>query len=82
MSKKEVWYVQCRFETKTSEGTKVDTAWIPEKFAKVGKKIYLGKKRPNPEELWRVTHTFDRKPASWLFKHEMDFKHQRKASDI
>ncbi len=82
MSKKEQWYKQCRFETRTDEGRKVDTAWIPEKFAKVGKKIYIGEKRPNPEEIWKVTHVFSRKPESWVVKHQMDHKHQRKMSDI
>jgi len=82
MSKQDSWYRQCRFETKTASGTKVDTAWIPEKFAQVGKRIYIGEKRPNPEEIWVVTAVFARQPESWVVQHQMDHKHQRKMSDI
>ena len=82
MSKKEEWYRQCKFEVPTETGKKLDVAWIPEKFAKVGKKIYIGEKRPNPEEIWVVTHVFDRKSESWLVERQMDYKHQRKMSDI
>lgn len=85
MSKKDPWYVQCRFETEpTEKGKKVDTAWIPEKFAKVGKRIYIGDKRPSPEdtEIWTVTAVFDRKPSSWVIERRMDYKHQRSVSDI
>ncbi len=84
MSKKhqDPWYRQCRFETPTEGGKKIDTAWIPEKFAKVGKKIYIGEKRPDPDEIWTVTHVFSRKPESYVVARQMDYKHQRKVSDI
>jgi len=82
MSKKDPFYRQCRFQTITGSPVKVDTAWIPEKFAQVGKKIYIGEKRPNPEEIWEVTHVFDRRPESWVVEHRMDHKHQRKMSDV
>ncbi len=83
MSKKDTWYKQCRFETRTdSGGLKIDTAWIPEKFAKVGKKIYLGDKRADPQPIWTVTHVFARKPDSYVVSRQMDYKHQRKVSDI
>ena len=82
MSKKDPYYRQCRYELETSEGKKVDTAWIPEKLAKVGKKIYFGKKTSAPEELWTVTAVFDRKRESWLMKHRLAYKHQREMSDV
>ena len=83
MRNKDPWYRQCRFETRTdSGGLKIDTAWIPEKFAKVGKKIYLGEKRPDPTPIWTVTHVFSRRRESYVVARRMDYKHQRKVSDI
>ena len=46
MSKKDTWYRQCIYEMKTGEGKKVDTSWIPETLAKVGKKIWLHPEGP------------------------------------
>lgn len=79
---KQRWYRQCRFEIETEGGRKVDTAWIPEKFAQVGKRIYLGEKRPDPEEVWTVTAVFARRPESWVVDRQMDHRHQRKVSDV
>ena len=82
MSKKDPWYRQCRFETIGDGPKKFDVAWIPEKFAKVGKKIYLGEKRENPEPIWEVKEVYARRPESWVVEHQMDHKHQRKMSDV
>lgn len=79
---KQQWYRQCKFEAPTELGKKVETAWIPEKFAKVGKRIYIGEKRPNPEPIWTVTHVYARRTAEWVNAHAMDHKNQRKVSDI
>ncbi len=82
MSKKDPFYRQCRFETITGSDKKVDTAWIPDKFAQVGKKIYIGRKRPDPKEIWKITHVFARRPESWVVARRMDHKHQREVSDV
>lgn len=80
---KDPWYKQCTYETPTGEGSKkVDVAWIPEKLAKVGKKIYFGKRTDAPTELWTVTSVGGRQRESFLVEHMMDYKHQRKVSDI
>lgn len=50
MSKKEVWYKQCRYER--TDGTGWDVAWIPEGLAKMGKIIYLTE---SPDVLYRIT---------------------------
>jgi len=81
MSKKNIWYRQCKFKT-VKPPFKLDVAWIPEKFAKVGKKVYFGDKRENPEPIWEVQEVWARKPESWVVGHQMDHKHQRKMSDI
>jgi hypothetical protein len=81
MSKKDSWYRQCKFET-VEEPKKVDVAWVPEKFAAVGKKVYFGDKRPNPEPIWIVAEVYGRKPESWVVEHHMDHRHQRKMSDV
>jgi len=88
MSKKDPWYRQCRYEVETAAGhKKTDTSWIPETLAKVGKKIYFGTKASTSEELkeremWIVVSVGNRKPESWLVLHSMDYKHQRKMSDV
>jgi hypothetical protein len=82
MSKKDPWYRQCTYEMPTEEGKKVDVSWIPEKFAKVGKKIYFGKRIDSPEELWTVVSVGGRQKESYLVERMMDYKHQRKMSDI
>ena len=86
MSKKDPYYRQCRYETPVENGKKVDTAWLPEKLAVVGKKIYFGKKKKSSEEsrtLWTITAVYSiRKKESWLIKHQMDYKHQREMSDV
>jgi hypothetical protein len=80
-SKKDPWYRQCKFKT-VEPPIKIDTAWIPEKFAKVGKKVYFGDKRPDPEPIWVVIEVYARKPESYVVARQMDYKHQRKVSDV
>ena len=81
--KKDPWYKQCRYETSTENGGKiVGVSWIPEKLAKVGKKIYFGKRTNTPNELWTVTSVGGRQRESFLVEHMMDYKNQRKVSDV
>ena len=76
----ENYYRQCTY--KSTSGL-IETAWIPEKLAVVGKKIYFGNKTKTPETLWEVISASDgRHPESYLRNHERDYKTQREASDI
>ncbi len=75
MSKKDHWYRQCTYETQTEQGKKVDVSWIPETLAKVGKKIYFGKKTDSPGELWEITSVGER--HFWVNDNK-NYKHQRK----
>jgi hypothetical protein len=63
MSKKKEYYKQCRMEREYITGKKIDVAWIPEKFAKVGKLIYILDK---PEEIWTVMAIGSRKDETYL----------------
>ncbi len=83
MAKKE-WYRQCRYERPTERGKKFDVAWIPEKFGKVGKKIYFGKKLPAPpDEVWTVTEVGDtRRTGKEITDFQNASKHQREVSDV
>jgi len=79
------WYKQCTFNQPTEQGHRVHTAWIPEKLAVVGKKVYFGKKaeKPEPELLWTVSSVSDgRVSEEYLIEHERDYTTQRQASDI
>jgi len=82
MSKKEHYYKQCVYETPTEQGVKRDTAWIPENLAKVGKLIYFGEKRDNPEELWTVVSVGNRMRESVLKKKEKTNRKYRESTDI
>lgn len=79
---KDPWYRQCTYEVPVENGKKVDVSWIPEKLAKVGGKIYFGKKTDTPKELWTITSVGGRQLESFLIEHRLDYKHQRKMSDI
>lgn len=79
----ETHYRQCTY--KAPNGL-TEIAWIPEKLAVVGKKIYFGSKTKTPETLWEVVSVSEgphgRLPESYLRAHERDYKTQREASDI
>jgi hypothetical protein len=82
-NKKLSWFKQCTFISPTEEGHTVQTAWVPEKFAKVGRKVYFGKKTKTPERIWEVTVAGDKRISSdYLAEHERDYLTQREASDI
>lgn len=82
MSKKDPWYCQCKYETVAGERKRVGVSWIPEKLAIVGKKIYFGEKHEANREMWVVLEVWGRKPESWLMERRMDFKNQRRMSDV
>jgi hypothetical protein len=75
-------YRQCRFETETSAGRKVDVAWIPEESARVGQRIYIDEPWADPGEVWVITAVYARRPKDWVVQHRQDYRHQRKASDV
>jgi len=78
------YYKHCTYKLPTSTGELMETAYLPEKLAVVGKKIYFGKKtQTTTKELWEVVSVSDlRLPESYLLDHERDYKTQREASDI
>lgn len=80
----EVFYKQCTMNRfNENDNLIVHTAWIPEKFAEVGRVIYFGKKTKDPDELWTVVSVpKSRKSEKYLIAHERDYKTQRQASDI
>lgn len=72
------YYRQCAMKR---EGVQ-QVAWIPEKFAEVGRVLILGKRTPDAPR-WEVTVVGDlRLGESYLLAHERDYKTQREASDI
>jgi len=61
--------------------TEEQTAWIPSKFARQWNNVNLkvnGKWQHN----WVVEGVFTTKDKDWVEEHEIDYRKQRKASDI
>ena len=83
VSKKDPWYRQCKYR-KIDPPHRIGVSWIPEKLAKVGKRIYFGRKAVPGEkrELWEVMEVWARKRESEVVERQMDYKHQRKQSDV
>lgn len=83
MTKKQRIFAQCKYERSLEDGTKrVDITWIPVKFAKVGKKVYFGKKKQDVPQIWTVIEVWSKRPESYLLEHERDFMDHRDFSDI
>lgn len=82
-NKANVYYKQCTFSSPTTSGELMETAWLPEKFATEGQKVYFGKKSDKPERIWTVISAGDHRVSEkYLVDHERDYKTQREASDI
>ena len=75
----QMWYRQCQFQ---SDRNRVEVAWIPEKSAKVGRRVTFKDDGADPTEIWTITQVYDRRPKSWLIEHQQDHLHQRKVSDV
>jgi hypothetical protein len=72
----EAMYRQCRFK---SDRNRLETAWIPEWGAKVGKRLYFDGKL---DEVWTVLEVFAQQTESYVKGHRMDYRYQREVSDI
>lgn len=82
-SNKKAYYIQCTYESETDEGKMIGHAFLPEKYAEIGRVIYFGKKTSTPDRLWTVVSVGDIKHDSeYVHAHERDYKTQRLASDI
>lgn len=67
------YFVQAQME----KGQQRHTAWIPEKFAVVGKVLKI-----KGDDGWLVVSIHSRKSEEEVRERSQDYKHQRKASDI
>lgn len=73
---KELWYVQCEL---LREDGALEVAWIPERFAQVGKALLIdGKVDHYP---CTVLKTYSKQKASIVISKERDYMNQRKVSD-
>lgn len=68
-----IYYRQCKLNRNGS----IQTAWIPEKFAKRGK--YL---RIKQDDGWLVEEVYGRQPEDWVISKSQDYKVHRDATDI
>lgn len=68
-----MYYKQC----KLIKGTTSQTAWIPEKFAVVGKFLKI-----KSDDGWQVMSIGGRLSEEYVKEHERNYLTQRRASDI
>lgn len=68
-----MFHIQCLLR----KNSRLQTAWIPEKYARVGKFLTL-KESPG----WEVIKKYSKMKSTEVKERSQDFKHQRKASDI
>ena len=64
------YYRQCTFKC----GNSHTTAWIVEKSAKVGKRVYFKDDDQDPDKIWTVTSVGGRKTEDEVKDHERDYK--------
>ena len=81
---KKVYYHQCKMRKSTGTNSSIwDVAWIPEKFAKIGKHIRIKQENGTWDYDWEVMKVGDtKKEESRLIAGERDYKNQRKMSDV
>jgi hypothetical protein len=68
-------YVQCKLISTTNL---IDTRWIPEKLAKVGKYIEV----KADKSLWKVEATYGKLSEAQVIEARDLHKHHRKGTDI
>lgn len=64
-------------QCKLKKGDTYQTIWIPEKYAKVGKYLKL-----KDDDGWEVIIVGSKKDSKEVQRRSVDYRHQRKASDI
>ena len=67
------FHVQCKLK----KGNTTQYSWIPEKFANKGKFVKL-----KDDDGWKVIEVYSRENSKFVNERQMDYKHQRKVSDI
>lgn len=82
MAKKTEYYVQCELRKPAETGTFTDTAWIPAKFATVGKTIRIKRDDDTWDDGWIVVRTYSKIEADKIEAGERDHLKQRKVSDV
>lgn len=71
-------YVQCTLQKEN----KIDTSWVEEKFAVVGKKVRVKNESEVWEDGWIVTETYGKITAEQAKQMKDLYKHHRKGTDI
>lgn len=64
-------------QCKLKRGDTYQVSWIPEKYAKVGKYLKL-----KDDDGWEVIIVGSKKDSKEVQRRSVDYRHQRKASDI
>jgi len=75
------YHRQCVLSHKIGDGEEVKVAWIPEKFAVKGKYLEL-KEDDGWENGWQVMEVGVRQASEAVRERSLDYRNQRKASDV
>jgi len=78
----QIWYRQCTFGKTLSEGRSTQTAWIPEKFAKLGDVLKFKNDDGTWDDGWVVELVGSRKTAKEVELDGSIWKKTRKHSDV
>lgn len=65
------------YQCELRKGNKYQVVWIPEKYSKVGKILRL-----ENDNGWEVIKVFSKDNSKRVNERSMDYKNQRKVSDI
>jgi len=80
------YYTQCKLRKPVKDKKDVFimlVSWIPSKIAKIGNIVMLKEKRSDEwSEGWEVLETWLTKSENDVKNNEMNYKHQRKMSDV
>ena len=74
---KNEYYVQCYIKKKIKNGCKIQTLWIPEQYAVIGKYIKL-----KGDDGWQVLKTFNKEEKKIVEANTRNYLKHRLATDI
>ena len=77
------FYYQCEMKKKINDTSYiVDVAWIPAKFAKIGKWVKIKQENGTWDDGWQITYVGAKQKEEIVKDRERDYLNQRGVSDV
>jgi hypothetical protein len=76
------YYVQCDLRKQIETGLLCDVAWIPEKFAVIGKQVRIKQEDGTWDSGWMVAKRYAKMEEDEVEAAERDYLIQRESSDV